>query len=119
MEILNSPLPPRQRETPRNAITDHHLFQQIEAAIRGRTLIGEERALLFTEADVTAFGMKAPWRAAVEALRRIIEVEGLPYRADKYRTTLGWVVRVRAATPPRLKGEKVEGRGEKVSAQGA
>jgi hypothetical protein len=116
MEILKGPLPPRKRETPRNAVTDHPLFRQIEAAIRGRTLIGEERALLFTEADVAAFDMKAPWRVAVEAFRRMIKAEGLPYKADKYETTRGWVVRVRATPRPRRKREKV---GEEVSAKSA
>ena len=103
MEILKGPLPPRKRETRRNAVTNHPLFRQIETALLEKTLIGEERALFFTEADSAAFGMKAPWRVAAEALRKLIRAERLPYGADKYQTTRGWVVRIRAAPKSRRK----------------
>jgi hypothetical protein len=109
MKLVSGNLPRRKRENPRNAVTAHPLFRQIETEVRNQKLgAGIDRALLFTEADVADFGMKAPWRAAVEALRRIIKADALPYRADKYQTAQGWVVRVR----------RVEGRRRKTTEAG-
>jgi len=108
MELLKGKLPKRRREVPRNALTNHLAFRGLEDALRLRSLqAGSAMGLHFSNKDAKQFGLKHPERVAVEALRRIIRNEKLPYTADKYRVEDGsWIVRVRGARASQKRGRK-------------
>lgn len=91
MRFTKAP-PPRKRKHYSNAVTDDPAFRQLLKAMRGDVA---RAALSFDLADAEQLKVAHPWRVAVDALRKIIKDENLPYVSTKYRTESGgWAVQV-------------------------
>jgi hypothetical protein len=91
MRFTKAP-PPRKRKHYSNVVTDDPAFRELLKAMHGGT---PRAALSFDLDDAEKLKIAHPWRAAADALRKIIKAETLPYVATKYRTDSGgWAVQV-------------------------
>jgi hypothetical protein len=79
---------PPLRKTKRyaNPVTDDPTFAELLKVMRHG---GAQAALIFAPGEDKKLKMAHPWRVAADALRRLINSEGLPYRVTKYATEDG------------------------------